>query len=190
MHANCKALLCCMESLLGGVAAGVANDQDVVAEEVHSMADKHDVLIPIHELHSRQACLQQCFDLDAKGLPCPSASDDQVNTIKLRLPTELTPAERQCTWPSPVVPPTMTPSTLPSICRSTNRSYSRRSIFPFSRYGVFAAVIVTADCSLSKVDLRCACSSTGVKRTAALVWECVCRCRHGFACLCCCLSGS
>ena len=58
MHANRKALLCCMESLLGGVAPCVADDQDVVAEEIHSMADQHYVLIPVHELHSKHARLQ------------------------------------------------------------------------------------------------------------------------------------
>ena len=53
MHANCKALLCCMESLLRGVASCVADDHDVVAEEIHSVADEHDVLIPVHELYSK-----------------------------------------------------------------------------------------------------------------------------------------
>ena len=71
MHANCKALQCCMESLLGGVAPCVANDQDVVAEEIHSMADKHDVLIPVHELHSRHACLEHISCPGHQGASSP-----------------------------------------------------------------------------------------------------------------------
>ena len=133
MHANCKSLLCCMESLLGGVAPCVANDQDVVAEEIHGMADKHDVLIPVHELHSRQACLQYILDLDNRAPPRHSGSNYQIITTKLGLQSGLRLLRGQCTWPSPVVPPTMTPSTPPSICRSTSRSYSRKSIFPFSK---------------------------------------------------------
>ncbi len=59
MHANCKALLGCMESLLGGVTASVANDKDMVAEEVYCMADEHDVLVPIHELQERNINMSQ-----------------------------------------------------------------------------------------------------------------------------------
>ena len=57
MHPHCKALLSGVEGLLGGVTSSVANDKNVVAEQIHSVADEHDVLVPVHELHKVIAIL-------------------------------------------------------------------------------------------------------------------------------------
>ena len=64
MHPHCKALLSGVEGLLGGVASSVANDENVVTEQIYSVADEHDVLVPVHELHkqghSHQFPHQEC----------------------------------------------------------------------------------------------------------------------------------
>ena len=50
-------------------------------------------------------------------------------------------------WPSPVVPPTMKPSTPLASWSSRCESYASRSIFPSGLYGVLMAVIRRSCCS-------------------------------------------
>ena len=50
IHADSKALLCCMQGLACGVAACVSNDLQMPSEGIDCVCYKHDVLIPAHQL--------------------------------------------------------------------------------------------------------------------------------------------
>ena len=82
VHSHCKALFSGMKGLLGGVTSSVANDQDMVAEQIHSVADEHDVLVPVHELQSKTTLILNRTSSAKRAQPSLLTEPDKQKTAE------------------------------------------------------------------------------------------------------------